>query len=221
MPKNKAAAAFFVVVFMLYSCLSVDSCMSDKYGLGDLEDGPLPEAVFLLFTAENNMNTPVTIRIRHYYDFTRSSAYPDKDWVGYSEWEEFRLGALETKNIGSDIWNGAAGFSLLNTEIEIPEPHNVGLRSSYEIEISTVKGAYSFAGYYDEEAHSNDEGLCFFNAIRSRLDVYCSITTKTQRARIWEKPFVLPVKLTVLANGRYAFTHDKIVKQDGVDVVQY
>jgi len=210
MQKNISQAIFVsVCVFCFFSC-GVDSCMADKYWT---ESYPLPEAVFLRFVAENNLDTPVTIRIRHYYHFTQYSAASKSfnSQVVYSEWEEYALAGRETKNIGSDIWDEMPGFNLLKTEFWPQESFT--LISSFEVEIRTAENAYSFVGY-----PANDgRGLCFFKAIDLMPDfmdaAYPAIETKTQTAKIRSAPFVLPVKLAILANGGYVFSNDTIFTQ--------
>jgi hypothetical protein len=209
---KKWGVAFFVVVLVFCSCWAPEN---------KPPTGPIPETVFLHFVAENNMASPVTIKIRHYYDLI--TGVSGNSQIIYSEWGEIELEAREIKNIGSDIWNEMTGFNLLNTEIiDEFEPHLLQeLHSSFEIEIKTAGNTYYLAGYFTTDSLFNKSGLCAFFVMRDRYNKenwYCKISTIAQDAQIWEKPFVLPVKLTVLADGSYAFTHDTIVSRDGVHV---
>jgi len=216
-----------LLVSFLFSCSDITCYGTESVGFTD----PIPETVFLYIIAENKFDSPVAIRIRHYYNikyrlFIYDEVNPSDSYetniseTTYSDWEEFRLEARETQNIGGDIFMEKKGMHLLNDKFDDGPTSAREAFSSFEIDIDTAGNNFHLAGYSTEDMHFNENRLGYFSTYVDSIEGGQGyfFETKSQTARIWEKPFVLPVKLTVLANGKYTFTHDEIVNQDGVSV---
>jgi len=215
MIKNPVRTVCLCAYLVLFSLCTCDPANTPGCVVTDGQAAPdstIPRAVFLDMTAENKSGSPITIRVRHYYNFNRYGTIE----TTYSDWDEICLDAGETENIGCDAYAGKKGMHLLNDEFgDLPILSR--LLSSFEMEIHTEEKAFYLAGYCTEDTHFNESGLAyFFSSYDDLTGISHIFITKTQAAYIWREPFVLPVKLTVFADGTYAFSHDTITNRDGV-----
>jgi len=213
---------FFVITFTFFSCPSVI--------FDNTPAPPLPQGVLLDISALNEMETPVTIKIRHQYRFFwYESADVLKNQTVHTEWSTEYLNGGADKKIGVEktpqrdtksSWE-ASGFILLNEGLGHYVDDGVQFESTFNMEIETTETTFSITGDMVTSGKEPDEMyLCKLYISGGLTGVGCQLYTYKQ----WIMPkgqftsFILPVNLTIKPDGSWTFEYDDVKEGNGVTV---
>ncbi|MCL2804680.1 MAG: hypothetical protein FWD26_01920 [Treponema sp.] len=167
-----------------------------------------PDNFSLLFMVENNMDAPITIKIRNYYN------WGDNSVIAYSNWISEDLNGNEVKNISNDI---TGNFVLLNLPLVAISSND--FISSFEIEVKTPDIILHIAGYSTDEPGFDDTGLCYLHILSGieTDDKSCFLYTKSQVVR-FEVDYILPIKLVINEDASFSLMEEIVEEGAGITV---
>lgn len=210
-----------LVLLVLFTALCSSCSVPADGGQYDL----LPQGVILDITAKNDMDTPITIKIRHTYSW---------DWgtetlATYTDWTTERLAGGTSQRIGVETvkqsnthstWE-VSGFVLLDGKLgNIKGPT---LISSFDLEIETADAPLHVSGNDVTGVHYQEEiRLCTLQIFR-KYNQICRLYTYKQRILLQGAftSFVLPVCITIRSDGNFSFEHEDAQDGKGVSVSPY
>ena len=179
----------------------------------------IPPVAALNITVINNTESPIQVKVRHYYHFFEYS------WTGdhtnttcYSDWVSVYLETGEQNFLGTEtisFINDAgelqemSGFLLMQREQLPPPPYgHIVITSSIEFSISTADTEILLAGYKTENIDFDANELCYLIVDGGPFGRASWMETIQQKISFFIEPFVLPVTLIIHADGTYTFSHE-------------
>ena len=203
---------FMFQVFFLISCESSCHTTDDFHPM-------LTQVVLLDITAKNEMVTPVTIKIRHTY-FWDSPSFEKEGLTLYSEWITEYLDGDESKPIGVEktmIAGSGGEMEELEGFVLFHRKFNFKI-SSFELEIETIDNTFIIPGYTSTGIEPDDEDILKLIVHRSWGGESCLLNTYKQNLMINIPSFILPVTITIKADGSFSFEHEDVEEGNGIRV---
>jgi hypothetical protein len=193
--KKMMLFAALVIPFVLTACDGV-TCGGDDF---------IPPAIALQITAINNMNVPVTVRMRHaYFGTWANNSQP------YSGWITVQVNPGDSQILGNETANyryknkdeTMNGFILLDRNIK--NDFTSGDSSSFELEIETAANTMRLSGYETADPRFDAAGL---GALGPRFElegIYAEYFHESIESMIIA-PYVIEANLTINVDGTFSF----------------